>query len=225
MGAPRGSHAGNEKKKKTTSWTWAQLGSGQEPALISAGRLRPSHRCFQGCRLPPKKLSFRLLLVFLCVSCLSEILHHSQFLLSRSTKNGPQGTRRMIEDFAQPELSIFTVRETAQSQEKSSRMPGNMCLLVLVFSQRKQRSPGRKSSISFFFFFFNLPTGEEIKRPPESSRSETHRIQQTETCSSPPAAAKLWFCCCQRVQEGPHPPTHPPHPLTLLWTCLHMNLS
>lgn len=83
--------------------------------------------------------------------CEPVLLCHSQFLLSCSTKKGPKGTRRMIDDFSRAELSIFTVRETAQSQEKSSRMPGNMCLLVLVFSQRKQRSPGRKSSIGEFF--------------------------------------------------------------------------
>lgn len=158
--------------------------------------------------------------------CEPGLLCHSQFLLSCSTKKGPKGTRRMIEDFSRAELSIFTVRETAQSQEKSSRMPGNMCLLVLVFSQRKQRSPGRKSSIAFFLvclFLFYLSTGEEIKRPPESSLSDTRRIQQTETCSSLPAtAAKLWFCCCQRVHVDPNPPTHPP---TSLWTCLHTALS
>lgn len=128
--------------------SWA-LGRNQHvlPSLLDVCDLPTGG--FRGSR--PRNLSSISFCCFFVFMSYGAVFIHGEILFSCSTK-GPQGTRRMIEDFSRPELSIFTVRKTAQSQEKSSRTPGNMCLLVLVFYQQKQRSPGRESSISFLMF-------------------------------------------------------------------------
>lgn len=102
---------------------------------------------FQGSR-PPKHLFFRLLVLGV-VDLVSRASSVTPSSCSCSTK-GPRGARRMIEDFSRPELLIFTVRKKKQHKAKKSplEMPGNTCLLVLDFAQRKQKkkknSPGRK---------------------------------------------------------------------------------